>query len=111
MVHDESIIGCPDRKIHVSCAEKLYFCLKKRVRSDRMVKTPKKADENARKTEKQPHMKAAGTQHEIERKSFRHDNRAERLSSRAVFACANAELAMRMRQHAEQADAVAAALY
>lgn len=88
----------------------LYFCLKKRVRSDRMVKTPKKADENARKTEKQPHMKAAGTQHNIERKSFRHVNRAERLSSRAVFACANAELAMRMRQHAEQADAAAAAL-
>jgi precorrin isomerase len=88
----------------------LYFCLKKRVRSDRMVKTPKKADQNARKTEKQPPMKAAGTQHEIERRSFRHDNRAERLSSRAVFACANAELAVRMRQHAEQADAVAAAL-
>ena len=55
-------------------------------------------------------MNAAGTQHNIERKSFRHVNRAERLSSRAVFACANAELAMRMRQHAEQADAVAAAL-
>lgn len=88
----------------------LYFCLKKRVRSDRMVKTPKKADENARKTEKQPHMKAAGTQHNIERKSFRHVNRAERLSSRAVFARENAGLAMRMRQHAEQADAVAAAL-
>ena len=75
-----------------------------------MVKTPKKADENARKTEKQPHMKAAGTQHNIERKSFRHVNRAERLSSRAVFARENAGLAMRMRQHAEQADAVAAAL-
>ena len=88
----------------------LYFCLKKRVRSDRMVKTPKKANENARKTEKQPHMKAAGTQHNIERKSFRHVNRAERLSSRAVFARENAGLAMRMRQHAEQADAVAAAL-
>ena len=88
----------------------LYFCLKKRVRSDRMVKTPKKADENARKTEKQPHMNAAGTQHNIERKSFRHVNRAERLSSRAVFARENAGLAMRMRQHAEQAGAVAAAL-
>ena len=88
----------------------LYFCLKKRVRSDRMVKTPKKANENARKTEKQPPMKAAGTQHNIERNSFRHANRAERLSSRAVFARENAGLAMRMRQHAEQADAVAAAL-
>ena len=108
--HFESIIGCSDRKIHVSGAEMLYFCLKKRVRSDRMVKTPKKANENARKTEKQPHMKAAGTQHNIERNSFRHANRAERLSSRAVFARENTGLAMRMRQHAEQADAVAAAL-
>ena len=88
----------------------LYFCLKKRVRSDRMVKTPKKAEQNARKTEKQPPMKAAGTQHEIERKRFLHANRVERLSSRAVFARENAGLAMRMRQHAEQADAVAAAL-
>ena len=88
----------------------LYFCLKKRVRSDRMVKTPKKAEQNARKTEKQPPMKAAGTQHEIERKSFRHSSRAERLSSRAVFACENAELAMRMRQHAERVDAAASVL-
>ena len=75
-----------------------------------MVKTPKKAEQNARKTEKQPHMKAADTQHEIERNSFRHANRAGRLSLRAVFARENAGLAMRMRQHAEQADAVAAAL-
>ena len=110
MAHFESIIGCSDRKIHVSGAEKLYFCLKKRVCSDRMDKTPKKADENARKTEKLPHMRAASTQHNIERNSFRHANRAERLSSRAVSARENAGLAMRMRQHAEQADAVAAAL-
>ena len=55
-------------------------------------------------------MRAANTQHDIERKRFLHSSRAERLSSRVVFACANAELAMRMRQHAEQADAVAAAL-
>ena len=55
-------------------------------------------------------MKAANTQHDIERKRFLHANRVERLSSRAVFARANADLAMRMRQHAEQADAVAAAL-
>ena len=55
-------------------------------------------------------MRAANTQHDIERKSFLHASRAERLSLRAVFARVNADLAMRMRQHAEQADAVAAAL-
>ena len=55
-------------------------------------------------------MNAAGTQHNIERKSFRHDNRAGRLSSRAVFARENAGLAMRMRQHAERVDAAASVL-
>ncbi|MDD4311673.1 MAG: hypothetical protein PHW41_04250 [Eubacteriales bacterium] len=36
--------------------------------------------------------------------------KAGRLISRAAFARVNAGLAMRMRKHAEQADAVAAAL-
>ena len=55
-------------------------------------------------------MSAASRHNSIERESIRRAYRAGRLGSRAVFARANAGFAMRMRQHAEQADAVAAAL-
>ncbi len=62
ITHFERMIVYSDRKIHTLARKKLYFCLKKRVRSDRMVKTPKKADEYAKNGEKATHESGKQTQ-------------------------------------------------
>ncbi|MEN6637108.1 MAG: hypothetical protein ABFC56_14740 [Clostridiaceae bacterium] len=55
-------------------------------------------------------MRTANAQQQTANLSFLRAARAGRFASRAAFARAESTPAMRMRQHAEQADAVAAAL-